>query len=80
MKGNGGQKTRQPIPSITLLNEQRAATEHGLILINGDVWHSGGGQQINTGAINLVLSTLFTPKKEKKTKQERFTPHSIMPA
>lgn len=57
------QRTRQRAPSIIPLNEQRAATQHGLILINGDVWHSGARQQINKRAINLVLSTRFTPKK-----------------
>lgn len=59
MKVNRGKRTGQPAPSITPLNEQRAATEHRLILINGDAWHLRGGQKIKTGAINLVLQFII---------------------
>lgn len=62
-------KTTDPI-SYPVKWTKSSYTEHGLILINGDVWHAGGGQQINTRAINLVLSTLFTPKEEKKNNKE----------
>lgn len=66
MKGNGGQRTRLLAPSITLLNEQRTATGHRLILINGDMWHSEEGSKLTLGAINLVLCALLIPKIKEK--------------
>lgn len=46
-KGSEGLQTRQPVPSIILLNEQRTDTGHRLILVNGDTGLSGGWQKIN---------------------------------
>lgn len=65
MKGNGGQRTRLLAPSIILLNEQRTATGHRLILISGDV-DSEEGSKLTLGAINLVLCALPIPKIKEK--------------
>lgn len=70
MKWNRGQRTRQRAPSIIPLNEQRAATQHRLILINGDVWHSGARQQINKRAINLGPEYTIYPKGIEKNNKD----------